>query len=100
MRTIILAVLEYAADHAEWPNTLDKLTPSYLDAGKINLGQFVYYPLSQESLEANPLEARMLSEKQPAFAGGQLVGYADGYIEFVRDPEQPPPSNGKKEETK
>ena len=38
--------LEYATEHSEWPKTLDELKPKYVDAGKIDLGQFVYHPLS------------------------------------------------------
>jgi hypothetical protein len=88
MRTIVLAALDYATEHPEWPKTLDELKPKYLDAGKINLGQFVYYPLSAESLKKNPQEVVVLAEKEPAFAGGRLVGFADGYIEFIQDPER------------
>ncbi len=83
MRAIVLAGLEYATEHSQWPKTLDELKPKYLDAGKIDLGQFVYHPLSAESVEENPLEVVVLSEKEPAFAGGQLVGFADGYVEFI-----------------
>ena len=88
MRTIVLAGLEYATEHPDWPGKLDELKPKYLDAGKTELGQFVYYPLSGESLLKNPQEAAVLVEKAPAFAGGRLVGFADGYIDFIRDPER------------
>ena len=88
MRTIVLAALEYATEHPDWPKTLDELKPKYVDAGKIDLGRFVYHSLSQESSENDPQEVAVLSEKEPASPGGQLVGFADGYVEFVRDPEQ------------
>jgi HlyD family secretion protein len=88
MRTIILAGLEYATEHPEWPDNLDDLAPKYLDAGKIDLGQFVYHNITRDRPEKNPQEVIVLAEKEPAFAGGQLVGFADGYIEFIRDPER------------
>ncbi len=88
MRTIVLAGLEYATEHPQWPTTLDELKPGYLDAGKIDFGPFVYHPPGPESREKNPQEVAVLSEKAPAFAGGQLVGFADGYVEFVRDAER------------
>ena len=86
MRTVILAALEYATEHPEWPKTLDALGPKYQAAGKIDFGQFVYHPPGAESLEKNPQKVAVLSEKEPAFAGGQLVGFADGYIEFIPTP--------------
>ena len=85
MRTVVLAGLEYATEHPEWPATLEELKPKYLAAGKIDLGQFIYHPPGPESLEENPQDVAVLSEKEPAFAGGRLVGFADGYIEFVRE---------------
>jgi hypothetical protein len=88
MRTIVLAALEYATEHPEWPDNLDDLAPKYLDAGKIDLGQFVYHNITRDRPEKNPQEVIVLAEKEPAFAGGQLVGFADGYIEFIRDPER------------
>ncbi len=111
MQTVVLAGLEYATEHPEWPKTLDELKPKYLDAGKIDLGQFVYYPLSAESLQKNPREVVVLAEKWPDFASGQFVGFADGYIEFIQDPERlkrllrpetksPPTSKATKEKTK
>ena len=51
MRTVVLAGLEYATEHPQWPATLDELKPKYLDAGKIDPGQFVYHPPGPESLE-------------------------------------------------
>jgi hypothetical protein len=83
MRAILLAALEYATEHSDWPKTLDELKPKYLDAAKIDLGRFVYHPLSPESLEKNPQEVAVLTEKGPASAGGQLIGFADGYVEFI-----------------
>jgi len=109
MRTILLAGLEYAIDHSAWPKSLDDLKPKYLDPAKIDLGQFVYYPLSEESLKKNPRETAVLAEKEPAFAGGQLVGFADGYVDFAPNPEfllvpaetkATSISDGKKEEIK
>jgi hypothetical protein len=108
MRAIILAGLEFAMDHPDWPAKLDELKPRYLDANKIVLGQFVYHPPGRQSPAKNPQEVAVLAEKEPAFAGGQLVGFADGYVAFIRDPEQlkrllpaeaesSQPSNGKKE---
>jgi hypothetical protein len=108
MRTIVLAGVEFAMDHPEWPEKLDELKPRYLDADKTDLGRFVYHPPGRQSPEKNPQEVAVLSEKEPAFAGGQLVGFADGYVAFIRDPEQlkrllpvdadsPQTSNGKKE---
>jgi protein involved in polysaccharide export with SLBB domain len=88
MQTIVLAALEYATEHPEWPKTLDELKPKYVDGGKIDLGQFVYHPMNRESMEKNPQDVALLSEKDPATAGGQFVGFADGYVEFIRDPER------------
>ena len=88
MRTIVLAALECATEHPQWPKTLDELKPKYLDAGTIDLRAFVYYPLSAESLEKNPREVVVLAEREPAFSGGRLAGFADGYIEFIQDPER------------
>jgi hypothetical protein len=88
MRTIVLTALEYATEHPEWPKTPDELMPKYLDAGKVDLSQFVYYPLSRGSLEEDPRDVPVLAEKEPAFAGGRLIGFADGYVEFIRDPER------------
>ena len=84
MRAILLAALEYATEHPQWPQTLDELKPKYLAAGKIDLGQFVYYPLSREMLDENPQELAVLTEKEPASADGRLVGFADGYVEFIK----------------
>ena len=86
MRMIVLAVLEYATEHPQWPKTLDELKPKYLDAGTIDLRAFVYYPLSVESLEKNPRDVVVLAEKYPII--GQFVGFADGHIEFIQDPER------------
>ncbi len=90
MRTILLAALEYATEHSEWPKTLDELKPKYVDAGNIDLGQFVYHPLSPESLDDNPQEVAVLAEKEPAIAiaNGRLVGFADGFVALIRDAEQ------------
>ena len=93
---------------ASGPKTIDELKPNRRDAGKIDLGQFVYHPVSEESLERNPQEVVVLTEKEPAFPGGQLVGFADGYVEFIRDPQRltrllgaetelPPASNANEE---
>ena len=111
MRAVVLAALEYAAEHHQWPAKLDELKPNRRDAGKIELGQFVYHPVSEESLEENPQEEVVLAEKAPAFPGGQLVGFADGYVEFIRDPQRlkrllgaeaevPPASNANEEEAR
>jgi len=108
MRTIVLAGLEFAMDHPEWPEKLDELKPRYVDADKIDLGRFVYHSPGRQSPAKNPQEVAVLSEKEPAFAGGQLVGFADGYVAFIRDPEllrrllpveaeSPQPSNGQEE---
>jgi serine/threonine protein kinase len=88
MRTVILAALEYATQHDDWPQTLDELTPKYLDGRKIDLGQFVYHPMRRESSDRNPRDVMILFEKEPAFAGGLLVGFADGYVGCVRDAPQ------------
>jgi hypothetical protein len=85
MRSILLAGIGYAVEHPGWPASLDELSPKYLDASKAELSQFVYRPLSEESLRKNPQEVPVLFEKMPAFDGGQLVGWADGYVEFIRD---------------
>jgi hypothetical protein len=109
MRAIVLAGLEYAIEHSEWPKTLDDLKINNNGSGHVDLGRYVYYPLNQESLGRNPQEVAVLAEKEPAFGGGRLVGFADGYIEFLRDPERlkrlfpsesksPPASNEKKKE--
>ena len=103
MRTIILTALEYATEHPDWPKTLDDLKPKYLAEGKIDVGQFVYYAVSDESLKKNPQEVAVLTEKEPALAGGQFVGFADGYVEFISDserlkrllPAEPKPSQAK-----
>jgi len=111
MRTIVLAGLEYATEHPQWPKTLDELKSKYIDASKIDLGRFVYRPLSPESLQKNPQEVAVLAEKEPALAGGQLVGFADGYVEFIKDSERlkqllsmatesPPVAHEKKQEAK
>jgi hypothetical protein len=88
MQTIVLAAMKYATEHPEWPKQLEQLPPEYLDAGKIDLGQFVYHPLSPESLKKNPQAVAVLAEKEPTFAGGRLVGFADGYVEFIGDAER------------
>jgi len=85
MRSILLAGIGYAVEHPGWPASLDELSPKYLDASKADMSQYVYRPLSEESLEKNPQEVPVLFEKKPAFDGGQLVGWADGYVEFIRD---------------
>jgi len=111
MRTIILAALKYATEHPEWPRQLEELVPECLDAGKIDLGRFVYHPLGPESLKENPQDVAVLAEKAPTFAGGQLVGFADGYVEFIKDAERlkrlfptetesPPAGQEKKREVK
>ena len=87
MRSVVLAALEYATEHPRWPKTLDELKPKYVDPSKIDLGAFVYYPMGAESLEKNPREVPVLAE-WPGFASGQFVGFADGYIEFIQDPER------------
>jgi len=88
MRTVILAGLEYATEHSEWPTALDDLKPKYLDANKIDLSRFIYFPVSKESLEKNPQEVVVLGVKKPTFTNGQPVGFADGYVEFIQDPER------------
>ena len=103
MRTVVLAALEYATEHPDWPTTLDELKPKYLAEREIDLGQFVYHPMSDESLKMNPQAVVVLSEKEPALAGGQFVGFADGYVEFISDserlkrllPAEPKPSQAK-----
>jgi hypothetical protein len=88
MRTIILAALEYATEHPQWPKTLDELKQKYLDVNKLDLGEFDYYPMSAESAQKNPRDVAVLAVKKRAFASGRLIGFADGYVEFIRDPEQ------------
>jgi len=86
MRAIVLAGVAYAMDRTDWPKQLDELQPKYLDA-TIDLRPFNYRPPSAEELEnstatsANPV----LSEKQPAFPGGRLAGFADGFVGFFED---------------
>ena len=108
MRTIVFAGLEYATEHPQWPTTADGLKINRNGAGHVDLGRYVYYPLSQESLGKNPQEVAVLAEKEPAFTGGRLVGFADGYIEFIQDPERlkrlfpaetkPPPASSSKKD--
>ena len=81
----------------------------YLDAGKIDLGRFVYNSPSEQSPGKNPQEVAVLSEKQPALSDGQLLGFADGYVEYIgnsevlnrlvpADKQSPLQSNGKQQE--
>jgi hypothetical protein len=65
------------------------LKPKYVDADKIALGQFVYHSPGRDTVDKCPTLAVLLSEREPAFAGGSLVGFADGYVDFVRG--DPPP---------
>ncbi len=110
MRTVVLALLEYAIEHPNWPKTLNELTPKYIDAGKIDFQEIAYYPLSAESLANDPREVPVLA-LWPVLAGGQFVGFADGYVEFIQDPQRlkrlfpvelksPPDSNRNKKEPK
>ena len=108
MRAIVLAGLEYAIEHSEWPKTLDDLKINNKGAGHVDLGRYAYYPLNQESLEG-------IRKRWPSWRRrSRPLAAADSSVcrrlhRVLRDPERlkrlfpsesksPPASNEKKKE--
>jgi hypothetical protein len=79
MHSLLTGCRDYAAKHrSNWPKTLNDLRPSLSDQ-TINFDDYIYCYFGYKLFDR--MEAVMV-ERNPRKGGGQLIGFADGHVEW------------------